>query len=78
MGTPLAMPGGLLTPNLQGVPIQEDPVEGFPFFQLQGGGQGGRADQIVLAVLFAPLNYLQFGLVSHGGNTSYIASYVKP
>ena len=73
------MPGGdLLTPNFQGLPIQDNPVQDFPFLQLQGGGQGGRADQIVLAVLVAPLNHLQFRLVSHGGNTSYIASYVKP
>jgi hypothetical protein len=58
MGIPLGRPGGLLTPNLQGVPIQDNPVEDFPFIQLQGGGQGGRADQIVLAVLFTPLNDL--------------------
>jgi hypothetical protein len=52
------MPGGLLTLNFQGLPIQDNPVEDFPFLQLQGGGQRGRADQIILAVLFAPLNDL--------------------
>src|SRR6267143_6550329 len=59
---------------LQGVPIRNDPFKLLALFQFQGRSQRGRADEIVLAVLAAALNDLQFRKVTHVLCTSYIAS----
>jgi hypothetical protein len=54
----------------------------FALGQFQGGRQGGRTDEVILAVLTAPADDLEFGLIGHSkrrgrrrANNSYIASY---
>jgi hypothetical protein len=55
----------LNAPDLKRVPILDHPLEFLAFLHLQSCGQRCRTDEIVLAILTAPLNHLQFGKVSH-------------
>jgi hypothetical protein len=45
--------------------IFHNPLDHFTLFDLQGLSQRRRADQVVLAVLFASLNHLDGGLIAH-------------
>src|SRR5215469_14133255 len=56
----------LNSPDLKGVSVLDHPFEFLAFFHLQRCGHGSRTDEVVLAVLTAPLNHLQFGEISHG------------
>ena len=53
------------SPNLKGVPVLDHPFQFLSLFHLQSRGHWRRTNEIILAVLTAPLNYLQFGNVSH-------------
>ena len=52
----------------QRVSVGHDPLDGLALFQFQGFGKRRGADEVILAVLAASLNHLQFGEVSHGIN----------
>lgn len=51
--------------DLKGVPIFYHPFEFLTFFHLQRSRQRCRTDEVILAILTAPLNHLQFRKVTH-------------
>ena len=65
----MAAPGGagrrFGSPYLEGPPILDDPFELLALLQFQGGGQRSRTDEVILAILTASLNHLQFREVTH-------------
>jgi hypothetical protein len=68
MAGPPGTGGGLDSPDLEGVAVLKDPLQGLALLQFEGGGQGGRANQVILAVLASPPNHLQFRKVTHNGH----------
>jgi hypothetical protein len=67
MAGPPGTRGGLGSPYLEGVAVLKDPFQGLALSQFQGGGQRGRTNQVILAVLACPPDDLQFREVAHTG-----------
>jgi hypothetical protein len=65
MRTPLGTTTTAAAPDLEGVPVFDDPLQGLALFQFQSGSQRGWADEIILAVLAASPDDLQFRKVCH-------------
>ena len=49
------------SPDLKGISILDHPLELLAFLHFQSRRQWRRANEIILAILTSPLNYLQFG-----------------
>src|SRR5688572_19920775 len=60
MRSPFRAAGRLVAPDLEGMPIFNDPLQRLAFFQFQCRRQRCRADQIVLTVFAAPFDDLEF------------------
>jgi len=52
--------GGLDAPDFEGVPVFDDPLQGFTLFQFQSRSQRCGANKVILAVANSALNDLQF------------------
>jgi len=63
--TPFRATAASAASYLEGMPVFDNPLQGLALFQFQGFSQGSRADHIILAVLAASPDDLQFRKVCH-------------